>query len=569
MYVLDELTGWQKPPYDTQIGEKLVGELVRRDVNHPCILFWDNGNEGGWNTDLDDDFAIYDPQNRRVLHPWELHGGIDTDHYESYESVQHKMKSGNIFMPTETLHGLYDGGLGAGLDDYWKLMWGQPLTGGMFLWVYADEGVVRTDKNCIIDTDGNHAPDGILGPFHQREGSFYTIKEIWSPVYIETDSPLPSNFDGTIPVENRYDFTNLNQCRFEWKLVHYFGPADRSTGSWILSRGAAVSPNVAPHEKGLLHINLPQDRQKADALFLTAYSPDNRKLYTWKWKFTPAAKIENRFVKKDGSAPSLHRTKTSLDVTTGLFTFSFDRKTGLLENVKQDEHTVPFNNGPVFVANGVENEPAKVKIKTEQHENALQMNVTGRPHFKKLQWTIYGSGWLQLAYVYEMQGQVDYMGVSFDYPENRMNEMKWLGKGPYRVWKNRIKGTTLDVWHNDYKNFQVNTAWNYPEFVGYYADFNWVLFRTDDGPIIIATDNDDLFMRVYSQKNGDDPRHTKMIWPAGDISFLHAIPAIGTKFKPAEQYGPESQKFQASGTYSATLYFYFGLPFTEEKSGTR
>lgn len=145
LYVLDELAGWQKPPYDTPTGQRLIKQIVKRDVNHPSILFWDNGNEGGWNTEVDDEWAKYDPQNRRVLHPWELAGGIDTDHYENYETTLKKLKSSNIFMPTEYLHGLYDGGHGAGLDDYWKAMWGHPLTGGMFLWVYADEAVVRTD----------------------------------------------------------------------------------------------------------------------------------------------------------------------------------------------------------------------------------------------------------------------------------------------------------------------------------------------------------------------------------------------------------------------------------------
>ena len=50
LYVLDELGGWHNH-YDGEVGRKLVGEMVARDVNHPCILFWDNGNEGGWNTD--------------------------------------------------------------------------------------------------------------------------------------------------------------------------------------------------------------------------------------------------------------------------------------------------------------------------------------------------------------------------------------------------------------------------------------------------------------------------------------------------------------------------------------
>jgi hypothetical protein len=61
--------------------------MIRRDVNHPSILFWDNGNEGGWNTDNDGEFARWDPQRRPVLHPWAIHDGINTDHYENYDST--------------------------------------------------------------------------------------------------------------------------------------------------------------------------------------------------------------------------------------------------------------------------------------------------------------------------------------------------------------------------------------------------------------------------------------------------------------------------------------------------
>jgi len=125
--VLDELAGWQKPPYDTEIGKKLVKEMVTRDVCHPCILCWDNGNEGGWNRDLDNQFALYDPQNRTVLHPQESFNSVDTAHYRNYEVSLKKLSSSTLYMPTEFLHGLYDGGLGAGLDDYWKAMYASPM----------------------------------------------------------------------------------------------------------------------------------------------------------------------------------------------------------------------------------------------------------------------------------------------------------------------------------------------------------------------------------------------------------------------------------------------------------
>ena len=38
-----------------------------------------------------------------------------------------------------------------------------------------------------------------------------------------------------------------------------------------------------------------------------------------------------------------------------------------------------------------------------------------------------------------------------------------------------------------------------------------------------------------------DPRHTKVKFPDGDISFLQGINAIGTKFKQPESLGPQSQ----------------------------
>ncbi len=39
LFVLDELAGWGPPAYDTEIGKKLVKELVIRDVNHPIHCF--------------------------------------------------------------------------------------------------------------------------------------------------------------------------------------------------------------------------------------------------------------------------------------------------------------------------------------------------------------------------------------------------------------------------------------------------------------------------------------------------------------------------------------------------
>ena len=169
LYVLDELTGWQHK-YDTDVGRQHVKEMISRDVNHPSILIWDNGNEGGWNTNLDADFTQLDPQHRAVDHPWTKFGDLNDTHYPDFNSLLKLLNGKSVYMTTEFLHGLYDGGLGAGLDDYWNAMRGSKVSAGGFLWVFADEGVQRGDSNNVIDVKGNWAPDGIVGPF-RRKGS--------------------------------------------------------------------------------------------------------------------------------------------------------------------------------------------------------------------------------------------------------------------------------------------------------------------------------------------------------------------------------------------------------------
>jgi len=168
--------------YDTNVGKKLVRELVVRDVNHPSIVMWTNGNEGGFNFDLVPEFSRYDIQKRHVFHPWLEEENTNTYHYPSYGIGTHFLFNGNkLFFPTEFLHGLYDGGHGAGLDDFWNLMQFNPLSVGGFLWDLVDQGIVRNDKNNEIDTDGNHAADGIVGPFREKKEAFILLKRSGRP----------------------------------------------------------------------------------------------------------------------------------------------------------------------------------------------------------------------------------------------------------------------------------------------------------------------------------------------------------------------------------------------------
>ncbi|MFC1739702.1 glycoside hydrolase family 2 TIM barrel-domain containing protein [Planctomycetota bacterium] len=559
LYVLDELAGWWGH-YDTEVGRKLVKEMMKRDINHPSVIFWDNGNESGWNFELDDEFAKYDPQGRTVIHPYanckppNPFNNINTDHYRLYGDLKELLAGSTIVMPTELLHGLYDGGHGAGLNDYWKLMWNSPISAGCFLWVFADEGAVRTDRDGQIDTFGNQAPDGIVGPYRQKEGSFFTIKEIWSPIYIRLRE-LPPDFQGRFEIENRYDFTNLEQCRFEWKLVSFPGPDSVKTGYFVNHSGRQKAPSIAPHRQGALSISLPRNWKQSDAIYLTAIDPDNRGIWTWSWSIKKPVNYKEAIVKTSPGSVLAEEDNEHVTVRAGKSELTFSKNSAELVNVKRNGRVISLGRGPRLVpTKPFDDDNSSLRHYQDGGNYLLEIKDTGG--FDFLKWTIYGSGWVRLDYQYSASGNLDYTGITFDYPQ-KVKAKKWLGQGPYRVWKNRLKGTTLNVWSNQYNDTTPGKSWDYPEFKGYFANLHWVRLETTEGSITAVTDTENLFFRVLTPKNGDEPLKSVMRFPPGNISFLHSIPAVGTKFAPAKSLGPESQQMSASGSYKGTIYFQF------------
>ncbi|SDM17928.1 Beta-galactosidase/beta-glucuronidase [Catalinimonas alkaloidigena] len=571
LYVLDELTGWQAA-YDTTVGEKLVRELVIRDVNHPSILFWDNGNEGGFNFDLVDDYAKWDPQRRTLLHPWLNTNGINTAHYEAYDCCPGTFFHGSdLFLPTEFLHGLYDGGLGAGLDDWWQAMWHNPLAVGGFLWAFADEGIVRDDQSGRIDVAGNRAPDGIVGPHREKEGSFYAIREIWSPIYFEQSGQdrLPASFTGALRVENRYDFTNLKQVQFQWQLVDF--PSLTDTTAHVAAHGQTTGPDVAPRAWGTLALDLPTDWSQHDALRLTATDPHGQAVYTWTWMIPSPAQLAERFVTPGSGTVYGAQGDGIVGMRTNGLQVQIDATNGTLLHLSRNGQPISFEMGPQLLE-GTTTLP-KVTWQQDGSDYVVEAQYDQESNLRYLVWRLLPSGWLRLDYTYHYRGGEThpYLGVSFHYPEDQVTGVRWLGRGPYRVWKNRMKGVAFGTWQKAYNDAVTGNVWDYPEFKGFHADLYWATLDTRQAPITMVTTTDDLFLRLFTPTEAEDPRTTHVDFPTGDISFLHGIAPIGTKFHPASDHGPQGQPNgvdRLGRDYHGTVYFYFGEDVPTGRSAT-
>ena len=124
--------------------------------------------------------------------------------------------------------------------------------------------------------------------------------------------------------------------------------------------------------------------------------------------------------------------------------------------------------------------------------------------------------------------------------------MDWFGRGPYRVWKNRIRGANYGVWSKDYNNTATGADFSsliYPEFKGYHGNMYWSTLHTGESPITFYCASNGIFMRLFTPA---EPADNRSGWPAnpsfpeGDISFLYEIPGMRC-FKPIHQHGPKSQ----------------------------
>lgn len=583
---LNELPGWQNH-YSTAIGSRIVREMVMHDANHPCIFAWANGNEGGFNTALDTLFARYDLQHRHVIHPWALFDGVDAHHYPAYQTGVARLANGNeVFMPTEFLHSQYDKGAGTSLDEYWANWSRNPLFAGGFIWALIDEGVARTDRGGRIDTDGTNAPDGIVGPHREREASWYTVRDVWSPIQIAPLRITPS-FDGTFKVTNGFLFSRLGECRMTYEVVRLHSPltsaAVRSKNGGVLSHGTVALPDIAPGETGTARMALSENFAAGDLLRLTAYTAGGDTINTWSYAMRYADEywVRERYGKAvngglDGKklsskVPVIPMNPQSLippisptsPISSGTLFLEaagvragFSHESGMLTVVSVDGKAVPFGGGPLPV--GMKMRLLGISRRTEGNDALLVMKYAGA--VDSIVWRMTPDGMLGMDAVLlnSRDGKrfgeaffdtdVRNFGFSFSYPESQCTGMRWMGRGPYRVWRNRQRGQNAGIWQKDYNNTITGQPESgrliYPEFKGYHANLYWAQIQSATAPFTVYSETDGLYFRVFTPEEPTDSEgkkvHTMQQFPAGDLSFLFDIPGMRS-YKPIEQLGPQAQ----------------------------
>lgn len=244
--------------------------------------------------------------------------------------------------------------------------------------------------------------------------------------------------------------------------------------------------------------------------------------------------------KNQGDKPVLVESEDILSVKSNGIEYLFSKEDGRINKILKENKIISLSNGPVFI-----NSEKEVHEVTHYYkDNNLVVDVIFK-NGDTFQWIIREDGLLELNVAYEPFIHSQFAGITFNYPEENVAGMKWQGNGPYRVYKNRMQGAEFGVWEKKYNNtITGDSGYEYPEFKGYHSDVYWAVIEGKNAPgFKVFIESKDIFFRLLTPSYPKFPVNTKIEYPQGDISFLHGINSVGTKFLKPSDMGPQSSDY--------------------------
>ena len=207
---MGEDPAWRVPHVDRAVS------LVERDKNHPSVILWSLGNEGGVGPNLK---AMHDAvvalDNTRI--PF-----CDTDRSQSaiYDDgylppnrlrEEARKVSDRPFMMREYAHAM--GNSVGNLQEYWDIIYADSSICGVAIWDWVDQGLsdkLKEKGNGSFlyggdfgdqPNDGPFCINGLVGPDRVPHPHYYEVQHVYQPLTFVRDA------DGQIRIINRDQFT--------------------------------------------------------------------------------------------------------------------------------------------------------------------------------------------------------------------------------------------------------------------------------------------------------------------------------------------------------------------------
>ena len=255
--------------------------MFERDKNFTSIVTWSLGNEAGNGENF---VATYEwlkanDQTRPVQYEGATRYGntdIQAPMYDRIEAMVAYAENNpqRPYIQCEYAHAM--GNSVGNLQDYWDVFEKYDVLQGGFIWDWVDQGLKTKNENGIefyafggdfgaghLQNDNNFCLNGLVNPDRSAHPSLYEVKKVYQ--YVKFDSENPKT--GRVTLTNKYDFTNLSEFQFSWKLME--------NGNEI-AQGKFQEIELAPYESKEVQIKLPELSNPEAEYFLNIFMTTKR-----------------------------------------------------------------------------------------------------------------------------------------------------------------------------------------------------------------------------------------------------------------------------------------------------
>ena len=255
--------------------------LVKRDFNHPCVILWSLGNEGGVGPNIE---AMYnkvrelDSTRPPFYNSDRRYSAIWDDSYLYPDDLRREAQkvSDKPFMMREYAHAM--GNSCGNLKEYWDVIYADSSIVGAAIWDWVDQGLQRDgyfayggdfgDK----PNDGPFCINGLIAPDRKPHPHYYEVQYVYQPLqFVRQDN-------GRINIINRDSFTDPSEYEITYDTLRY---------------DSEVVLNVAAHLK--------EDKPWAKKGFVVAREQFVLTPYAFPNASVPTTNISNKGITIDGN----------------------------------------------------------------------------------------------------------------------------------------------------------------------------------------------------------------------------------------------------------------------------